>query len=216
MIDKKNTWLSFRKEWRLAALALPLLAGCNNQDMVTQPKYKTYQESAFFADGMSARTLVAGTVARGQLRVDSAYDEGKLDGRLVDAIPLRVFDPKAKADGPADRAERAAILRRGQERYNIYCTPCHGRTGDGQGMIVLRGLSKPPSYHEPRLVDAPAGHFYNVITNGYGAMYSYASRIPPDDRWAIVAYVRALQASRKARLDDVPAEERSRLEAQPR
>lgn len=203
-----------RAGWLLPCLAL--LVGCSEQDMVTQPKYKTYQESSFFADGMSARPLVAGTVARGQLRTDTAYYQGKSGEALVDTIPIRVFDPKAKADTPQDREERRKILGRGRERYDIYCSPCHGRTGDGRGMIVLRGLSPPPSYHDPRLRDAPAGHFYNVITNGYGAMYPYGSRIPPDDRWAIVAYIRALQLSQDAKLDDVPAQERSKLEASAR
>ena len=203
-----------RAGWLLPFLAL--LVGCSEQDMVTQPKYATYQESPFFADGMSARPLVAGTVARDQLRADTAYYQGKSGEALVDTIPIRVFDPKAKADTPQDREERRKILGRGRERYDIYCAPCHGRTGDGRGMIVLRGLSPPPSYHVPRLRDAPAGHFYNVITNGYGAMYPYGSRIPPDDRWAIVAYIRALQLSQDAKLDDVPAQERSKLEASAR
>ena len=197
--------------WLPAVLAL--LAGCSEQDMVVQPKFETYQENAFFADGMSARPLVAGTVARGQLRTDTAYYQGKTGEAYIDTIPIRVFDPKAKADSPEDRAERRKILERGQQRYNIYCSPCHDRTGDGRGMIVLRGFSPPPTYHQPRLRDAPVGHFYHVITHGYGAMYSYGSRIPPDDRWAIVAYIRALQVSRSATLDDVPAPERPRLEA---
>jgi mono/diheme cytochrome c family protein len=192
---------------------LGALAGCSEQDMVVQPKVKPYQESAFFVgDHMASRPLVAGTVARGQLRTDTAYYQGKTGELLVDTIPLPAFDPKATR--PEDRAERRKILLRGQDRFNIYCAPCHGKTGEGRGMIVLRGFSPPPSYFEQRLVDAPAGHFYNVITHGYGAMYSYAARVPPDDRWAIVAYIRALQVSRNARLDDVPASERSRLEAQ--
>src|SRR5207302_1356796 len=101
----------------------------------------------------------------------------------------------------------------GRERFNIYCSPCHSQLGDGNGMIVKRGFTRPPSFHEPRLVDAPPGHFYHVITNGYGAMYSYASRIEPDDRWAIVAYIRALQLSQNAKLDDVPADKRAELTA---
>jgi mono/diheme cytochrome c family protein len=104
------------------------------------------------------------------------------------------------------------MIERGQQRYNIYCSPCHSRTGDGRGMIVQRGFPPPPSFHDQRLRDAPAGHFFNVITKGYGAMYSYASRIPVDDRWAIVAYIRALQLSQHATIDDVPAKERARLE----
>jgi mono/diheme cytochrome c family protein len=182
-----------------AAIVLSLLlAGCAENEMDNQPKYqRPYSASAFFADGQSSRPVVFGTVARGQLRIDSKYDTGKSGDLLIDEIPHTV-----------DRA----VLARGQERFNIYCSPCHGRTGDGQGMIVKRGFSAPPSYHLERLRDAPAGHFFNVITNGHGAMYSYASRIAPDDRWAIVAYIRALQFSQNARIDDVPPEERARLE----
>jgi mono/diheme cytochrome c family protein len=185
--------------WLLPLLLLSLAPGCSEQDMVIQPKFKPYQESAFFADGQSSRPLVAGTVARGQLNVDDAYYRGKLGDLLVDKIPARVN---------IDRA----LLERGRERYNIYCTPCHSRSGDGRGMIVQRGFPPPPSFHERRLLDAPAGHYFNVISNGYGAMYSYASRIPVDDRWAIVAYIRALQLSQHATLDDVPADHRLELE----
>jgi mono/diheme cytochrome c family protein len=178
---------------------LMLAPGCSEQDMVVQPRVKPYQESAFFVDGQSARPLVPGTVARGHLATDPAYDTGKTGDLLVAQIPARV---------KIDRV----LLARGQERFNIYCAPCHSRAGDGQGMIVQRGFPSPPSFHEERLRDAPAGHFFNVITHGYGAMYSYASRIPPDDRWAIVAYIRALQLSQHATLDDVPPQERSQLE----
>jgi mono/diheme cytochrome c family protein len=115
---------------------------------------------------------------------------------LVDKIPI-----------PIDRA----ALARGRERFNIYCSPCHGQTGLGQGMIVQRGFSPPPSFHEQRLRDVPAGHFFHVITHGYGAMYSYAARVAPEDRWKIVAYIRALQLSFNARLDDVPVEDRAKL-----
>ncbi len=186
---------------RAAWVALPcltLLAGCYAQEMASQPKYqRPYQQSDFFADGQSSRPLVPGTVARGQLRTDQAYYEGKRGDLVIDEIPVKV-----------DRA----VLERGQARYNIYCSPCHGRTGDGQGMIVKRGFSPPPSFHLERLREAPSGHFFVAMTNGYGAMYSYASRIPVDDRWAITAYVRALQVSQNSPLDDVPAEERSKLE----
>lgn len=188
--------------WLLGLAAL-LAAGCAEQEMDKQPKYqRPYQESAFFADGQSSRPVVAGTVARGQLRTDRPYYEGKSTGDLlIDEIPRKV-----------DRA----VLARGQQRYNIYCAPCHGQTGDGQGMIVKRGFSPPPSFHLERLRDAPSGHYFNVITNGYGAMYSYASRVPVDDRWAITAYIRALQFSQGAKLDDVPAEIRPTLEGQGR
>jgi len=172
-----------------------LLLGCSEQDMVVQPKFKPYQESAFFADGRSSRPIVAGTIARGQ-NFDPVYGTGKSGDLLVDKIPAKV-----------DRA----MLVRGQQRYNIYCVPCHSRAGDGRGMIVQRGFPPPPSFHEQRLLDAPAGHFFNVITKGYGAMYSYASRIPVEDRWAIVAYIRALQLSQNATITDVPPEEQPKL-----
>jgi mono/diheme cytochrome c family protein len=193
----RKTTPSARRRAGWAASWLVLLLGCSKEDMVTQPKLKPYQESSFFVDGQSSRPLVAGTVARGQLDLDPAYYKGKLGDLLVDKIPAKV-----------DRA----FLVRGQERYNIYCSPCHSRSGDGRGMIVQRGFPPPPSFHTERLLDAPPGHYFNVISNGYGAMYSYASRIPTDDRWAIVAYIRALQLSQNASLEDLPAERRSELE----
>jgi mono/diheme cytochrome c family protein len=187
--------------WALGCATL--LAGCNYQEMARQPKYqRPYQESTFFADGQSSRPLVPGTIAQGQLRTDRAYYEGFSGDRLIDEIPLKKVD--------------RAVLERGRQRFNIYCSPCHGRTGDGQGMIVKRGFSPPPSFHLERLRDAPAGHFFHVITHGYGAMYSYASRVPVEDRWAITAYIRALQLSQNARLADVPASERGKLEGQAR
>jgi len=164
--------------------------------MVVQPKLKPYQESAFFSDGQSSRPIEPGTIARGQL-LDPVVATGKSGDLLVDAIPVKV-----------DRA----LLERGQQRYNIYCSPCHSRSGDGRGMIVQRGFPPPPKFTEQRLLDAPVGHFFNVITHGYGAMYPYASRIPIDDRWAIVAYVRALQVSQHATPEDVPAREAPRAE----
>jgi mono/diheme cytochrome c family protein len=192
-------------------LLCALQAGCSEQDMVIQPKLKPYQESAFFVDHQSARPLLAGTipqVPRGRkFRFDLEYDTGKTGDLLVAEIPAsnEKFPDRVKVD--------RALLERGRERYNIYCAPCHSRAGDGRGMIVQRGFPPPPSFHDQRLLDAPAGHFFNVISNGYGAMYSYAARVPVDDRWAIVAYIRALQLSQHATLDDVPAEERARLEA---
>ncbi len=146
--------------------------------MVVQPKLKPYQASAFFADGQGSRPVEPGTIARGQLQVDPAYDTGKTGNLLVADIP--------------GQGRQARSWSAGSERFNIYCSPCHSRAGDGRGMIVQRGFPPPPSFHEQRLLDAPAGHFFNVMTIGYGAMYSYASRIPADDRWAIVAYIRAL------------------------
>jgi hypothetical protein len=179
-------------------LALACLVGCSEANMAKQPKYhRPLEASDFFEDGQASRPLVEGTVARGQLRVDRAFYEGRSGEAMIDHVPMDV-----------DRT----VLERGRERFNIYCSPCHGWVGDGQGMIVKRGFSPPPSLHEQRLRDAPAGHFFHVITHGHGAMYSYASRVPPEDRWAIVAYIRALQLSQHASLADVPAEERSKLE----
>ncbi|MBV8831742.1 MAG: cytochrome c [Acidobacteriaceae bacterium] len=161
------------------------LAGCR-QDMHNQPRYKPLAATDFFGDGRSARPTIEDTVARGQLHLDAARYTGKENGKDVTQIPIQI----TRAD-----------LQRGRERFDIYCSPCHGRLGDGHGMIVSRGLRQPPSYHDPRLVDAPVGHFFDVMTNGYGAMYSYASRVAVDDRWRIAAYIRALQLSQNAPAD---------------
>ncbi len=178
----------------LGAAAL-LLAGCR-LDMHVQPKYLPYEPTDFFGDGRSERQPVPGTVARGQLRLDELMFTGRENGVVVDKFPF----PIAKAD-----------LDRGRERYNVYCTPCHDYTGTGRGMIVQRGFPQPPSYHIQRLRDAPAGHFFEVMTNGFGAMYSYAARIEPADRWRIAAYIRVLQLSRNAKIEDVPESERAKL-----
>jgi cytochrome c553 len=190
------------RRWRRAAcaacvLAVATLAGCR-LDMHVQPKYLPYEPSEFFGDGRSARQPVAGTVARGQLRIDEHLYTGKVDGKLADTFPFPIT---------------ANDILRGQQRYNIYCTPCHDYTGNGQGMIVKRGFQQPPSYHIDRLRKAPVGHFFDVMTNGLGVMYSYASRISPEDRWRIAAYIRALQLSEDAKIEDVPEGERSKLEA---
>jgi mono/diheme cytochrome c family protein len=151
--------------------------------MHNQPRYKPLAATDFFGDGRSERPTIEDTVARGQLHTDEARYTGKINGKDIDYFPIAIT--------------RADVLR-GQERFNIYCSPCHGRLGDGQGMIVRRGLRQPPSYHDPRLVNAPIGHFFDVMTNGYGAMYSYASRVPVDDRWRIASYIRALELSQNA------------------
>jgi cytochrome c553 len=181
----------------LGAIAL-LLFGCR-LDMHVQPKYLPYEPTDFFGDGRSERQPVPGTVARGHLRLDELMFTGRENGVVVDKFPF----PITKAD-----------LDRGRERYNVYCTPCHDYTGTGRGMIVQRGFPQPPSYHIQRLRDAPAGHFYEVITNGFGAMYSYAARVEPADRWRIAAYIRVLQLSRNAKMDDVPESERQPLTQQ--
>jgi len=178
-----------------ASLAL-FLTACR-QDMHDQPKYVPLRESTFFNDARSARPLVEGTVARGQLHDDELMYTGKLQGQDATVLPMRVD---------------AQVMARGQERFNVYCSPCHGRTGVGDGMIVRRGYRRPPSLHQDRLRDAPLGHFFDVMTNGFGAMPDYAAQIKVEDRWAIVAYIRALQLSEHATMADVPAADRSRLQ----
>ena len=172
-------------------------AGCGNNGMEDQPRYEPLEASDFFGDGMSARPKVPGTVARGQLPADDAMATGRRGGQLVEAIPVKL-----------DRD----LLVRGQERFNIYCAVCHGLTGEGDGMVPQRGFRRPPSYHIDRLRRAPIGHFYDVITAGIGAMPSFAAQLEPRDRWAVVAYVGTLQIARSAKLDDLPAEARRRLE----
>ena len=183
---------------RLAlAIALLVAGTACRQDMHDQPRYKPLSRSTFFEDQRSARPLVVGTVAQGDLREDDHLYTGKINGELATTFPF-----------PITRD----LLHRGQERYNIFCSPCHSRLGDGAGMIVQRGFKRPPSFHEPRLREAPIGHFFDVITKGFGAMTEYAYRIPVRDRWAIAAYVRALQFSQNATLADVPADQRKALE----
>lgn len=170
--------------------------GCR-QDMHDQPKYIPLRPSTFFADGRSQRPVVEGSVARGHLKEDTEFYQGKTaDGKPVTDFPFPVT--------------RDVILR-GQDRYNIYCTPCHDQLGNGDGMIVRRGFRKPPSYHIDRLRQVPNGYLYDVITNGFGAMQDYSAQIAPRDRWAIVAYVRALQLSQNASINDVPADARGQL-----
>jgi mono/diheme cytochrome c family protein len=177
------------------ALLAVIGSGCR-QDMHDQPKYVPLRQSAFFDDTRSARPVIAGTVARGQLNDDPLLATGKLNGADATVFPAPV-DAKA--------------MLRGQERFNIYCAPCHGRTGAGDGMIVQRGYRRPPSLHEDRLRAAAVGHFFDVITNGFGAMPDYAMQIRPEDRWAVVAYIRALQLSGHATIADVPAADRGAL-----
>ena len=181
------------------AFAFLTLTACR-RDMQDEPRYKPLAASEFFSDGRSARPMVEGTVARGHLQIDEARYTGKIDGEDVDQFPI----PISKDD-----------IERGQQRFNIYCTPCHGRLGDGNGMVVMRGFRQPPSYYSDRLVHAPVGHFFDVITNGFGAMASYASRVQTDDRWRIVAYIRALQLSESASLNDVPSAQQQNLPVEP-
>ena len=173
-----------------------MLSGCR-QDMHDQPKYVPLRQSAFFNDQRSSRPIVDGTVARGQLHEDALMYTGKVNGEDATVFPMRVDAP---------------VMARGQQRFDIYCSPCHGRTGQGDGMIVRRGYRRPPSMHQDRLRTAPVGHFFDVITNGFGAMPDYAAQIKAEDRWAIAAYIRALQLSEHAALADVPAADRSRIQ----
>jgi mono/diheme cytochrome c family protein len=183
-----------------AGSGLALLTGCR-QDMHDQPSYKAYAQSSFWPDQRSARPAIDGAVARGKLKTDTRLWKGRAaDGTFITGIPMPVTK---------------ALLERGQQRYNIYCTPCHGRTGEGEGMIVQRGFKHPPTYHSDRLRQQPPGYIFDVISNGFGSMVSYASRIPMEDRWAITAYVKVLQFSQNATTEDVPKGDRARLEAPP-
>jgi len=173
----------------LVWIAVLFLAGCR-QDMHDQPRFKPLAESDFYADLRSARPPVDGTVARGQLHEDTYLYTGKLGNSPGDYMPFLVTQE---------------VLARGRERFNIYCAPCHSRLGDGNGMVVQRGFRAPPSYHTERLRKAPLGYFFDVMSNGFGAMPEYASQIPVTDRWDIVAYIKALQLSQGAAASDVPA-----------
>lgn len=174
---------------------LAATTGCR-RDMFEQPKSNPLESSDFFSDGAASRPIPPHTVARGDLETNHAFYTGMIDSNLVTAFPIKVT---------------AAVLERGRRRYNIYCEPCHGATGAGNGIVVARGFPAPPSYHIKRLREAPVGHFFDVMTHGYGVMYSYASRVNPSDRWAIAAYIRALQFSEHATPADVPTNEMAKL-----
>jgi len=188
-----------------ATRAVALVVACVavvacRQDMHNGPRYRPLRASEFFTDGSSVRMPVLNTVSRNPLADDDELlYTGKINGQFADMFPMPVT---------------AQVLQRGQERYNIYCAPCHGRTGKGDGMIVQRGMRQPPSYMIDRLRQAPAGYFFDVATNGFGAMQDYASQVRVEDRWAIVAYERALQFSQHATVDDVPADRRAGLDQQ--
>jgi len=165
--------------------------------MHDQPKFRGLRANSFFSDGRSARPVIEDTVHRDGLRDDEALYTGKAGGQFVDALPL-----------PLDRP----LLVRGHERFDVFCAPCHGRLGDGRGMVVRRGLSQPPSFHIDRLKSVQVGYLFDVITNGFGRMQDYSAQVPVRDRWAIVAYLRALQLSQDATISDVPPEERAKLD----
>jgi mono/diheme cytochrome c family protein len=207
----------------VTTLSMSALTGCH-LDMWIQPKVKGQSESKFFADKSGSRLPVSGTVARGHFKEDIALNTGYEGDKLATQLPPQVLAYFAEAIGPDGKKQtlteeqaRLKMLQRGQNRYKIYCTPCHGQSGDGNGMIAIRGLAlrRPPgNYHTDRLREMPIGHFYDVIVNGYGSMYSYASRIQSvHDRWAVAAYIRVLQRSQNATANDVPEDKRARLES---
>jgi len=180
----------------IVVIAIALTGSACRQDMHDQPKYTPLRSTPFFGDVRSARPLIAGTVAQGQLHEDPFLETGKIGNADATVFPF-----------PVD----AAVMARGRERFEIFCTPCHGRTGTGDGMIVQRGYRRPPTYHDDRLRNAPIGHFVDVIANGFGAMPDYSDEVNARDRWAIAAYIRALQLSQHAQLADVPANRREGL-----
>jgi len=180
-----------------AALSLAsLIAGGCRQDMQDQPKYKFAGPSTFFPDGRASRPLPPNTVARGEMNEDPAFYQGKVNNVDIDYFPIAITKE---------------VIERGHNRFDIYCSPCHGRVGNGLGMIARRGLKQPPSYHIDRLRNAPVGHFFDVVTNGLGVMQNYAAQIQPRDRWAIIAYIRALQFSQNANVADLPADVKAKL-----
>lgn len=201
----------------LVSSAALFLAGCHT-DMWVQPhlRAQTFSEFGNFSDHATSRPVVFGTVARGEQDDDPGYDTGRANGKLIDQIPVATaiaHEPKfLHINNFKD------FLERGKERFTIYCTPCHGQLGDGQGMIATRGLAlkrQPATYHTDRLRKMPVGHFFDVITNGYGVMFSYAARVEKPDRWAIAAYIRVLQMSQNMRASDLPADQRAQIKPEP-
>ncbi len=199
----------FRTAALVGTIILLLVSGCGrnrpsdrtpihpNPNMDNQEKYRPQSSSEFFDDGAAMRVPVAGTVPRGYLRNDNVFYHGlDADSQFVKVAPVEITAP---------------LLARGQERYDIYCTPCHSRVGDGKGIVVNRGYPPPPTFHDPRLRELPDGQIFDVITNGIRNMPSYRHQITPEDRWAIVVYLRALQKSQNARLEDIPAEQRGHI-----
>jgi mono/diheme cytochrome c family protein len=176
------------------AAAFLFASGCQiRQDMADQPKYRPLDPSTFFDDGRSERPLIADTVAHGSIDNDALFIS-----KDSNAFPLQLTPE---------------LMQRGKDRYGIFCTPCHGLQGDGNGMVAMRGMKHPPTYHQDRLRKVPNGYLFDVVTNGYGAMLGYSAQIPPRDRWAIIAYVRALQFSRNAPVSELPPDLREKLNA---
>ena len=202
--------MSLNRRYLPLAFAVIALTGCQHT-MRTQPRYDPLEESTFFPDGQSARPLVRGTIARGQFPADSPFATGRSEGDLIDELPE---DPRTPGE-PMQLT--TALLDRGRQRFNIYCAACHDRTGSGHGMVVQRGFPAPPSFHAgddgQRLRAAPLGHFFDVITRGFGRMPSHAGQVSPRDRWAIAAYIRALQLSQHAPKEYLNDEDLRRINA---
>ena len=197
---------NFKVSILILAIALVFISGCDvvPLHMRQQPYYRPLVPSTLFENGAASRPLPPHTVPRGEwgaMMMDEAFFTGQVNGEFVETIPIEV--------------NRETLLR-GQERFNVFCSPCHGRVGNGEGMIVQRGFQQPPSFHLDRVRQQPDGYYYDVISNGFGAMYSYGSRVRPADRWAIVAYIRALQLSQDFPVDLLSEEERQQLESRPR
>ena len=226
-VNRRSSILYLRSS--ILVLAVFAFSGCR-QDMHDQPKYRPLRpvdQIGSINDGRSARPLVEGTVARGELRDDVEFYTGKIAGA---GQPVPATSAASQMTGqPASGSTQglqgfvtefpmqitATDLDRGQERFNIYCSVCHGPLGDGGGMIPKRGFRKPPSYHDDRLRNAPVGYFFDVITNGFGNMPDYSAQVEPADRWRIIAYIRALQLSQRAPISDVPADKRGELNKKP-
>jgi mono/diheme cytochrome c family protein len=182
----------------LVLLFVLILFGCR-QDMHDQPKYEPLEKSDFFGDSRSERDPIEGTVARGELREDQHFYNGKVNNQPAHTFPMELTE---------------STVKRGQERFNIYCSPCHDSLGTGNGMVVQRGFKKPPSLHIDRLREAPVGYYFDVITDGFGVMSSYAEQVPVADRWAIIAYIRALQLSQHANVSDLSESAKKELESE--
>jgi mono/diheme cytochrome c family protein len=185
----------FVAAWLTASIFV--LAGCDMLDMYDQKRFKTYGRTEFFADKRQSRTLIEGTVARGELRENEHLFAGTVNGKLADTFPFNL----KKED-----------LMRGKERFNIYCAPCHAETGQGNGMIVQRGYRKPPNFHSDVYREKPVGHFFQVISNGFGVMPSYAAQVDVKDRWLIAAYLKALQLSQNVPAKDLSETDRQKLD----
>jgi len=194
MLPMFQTFRPFKTLMVLMTVAGFAIGGCRQQ-MADQPHRRPLEHSDFFDDGMASRPVEPGTVARTKSERTEQLS-GRAASKLADTFPFQVT---------------MEVLARGQERYEIFCSPCHDRLGNGQGMIVRRGFTPARSFHDPRLRDAPAGHFFEVITQGFGPMPSYANQLSEHDRWAVIAYIRALQFSRNARLDELPAQDREKM-----